>query len=104
MYEYFDFDYNRAVFEWDEEKAASNFTKHGIRFETASKVFADENKMIRNDDEHPWEERYQILGKVGKILFVVCTFRRGNVVHIISARRATDPEKVRYEHGESYNK
>ena len=52
MYEYFDFDYNRAVFEWDEEKAASNFTKHGIRFETASKVFADENKMIQIGRAH----------------------------------------------------
>ena len=24
---------------WDDEKAASNFAKHGIRFETASKAF-----------------------------------------------------------------
>lgn len=28
MYEYFDFDYEHAVFEWDEEKAAYNFTKY----------------------------------------------------------------------------
>ena len=46
MYENFDFDYGNAVFEWDDEKAAINFTKHWIRFETASKVFADENKLI----------------------------------------------------------
>ena len=39
MYEYFDFDYECAVFEWDEEKAALNFKKRGIRFETASKIF-----------------------------------------------------------------
>lgn len=39
MYEYFDFDYESAVFEWDEEKAALNFKKRGIRFETASKIF-----------------------------------------------------------------
>lgn len=103
MYEYFDFDYENAIFEWDEEKAASNFTKHGIRFETASKVFADKNKLIRSDEEHAWEERYDVLGKVGRILFVVCTFRRGNVVHIISARRATELEKERYERGESYD-
>lgn len=103
MYEYFYFDYENAVFEWDEDKAASNFTKHGVRFETASKVFADENKLIRYDEEHPSEERYDVLGKVGKILFVVCTFRKGNVVHIISARCATELEKARYEHGESYD-
>lgn len=103
MYEYFDLDYENTIFEWDEEKAASNFTKHDVRFETASKVFADKNKLIRNDEEHPWEKRHNILGKVGKVLFVVCTFRRENVIHIISARCATKLEKARYEHGESYN-
>ena len=72
MYEFFDFDYENAIFEWD-------------------------------DEEHPEEERYDILGRIGKIIFVVCTFKTENVVHIISARRATEPEKVRYEHGEDYD-
>ena len=27
MYEYFN--YENAIFEWDEDKASSNFTKHG---------------------------------------------------------------------------
>lgn len=103
MYEYFDFDYETAIFEWDTEKAASNFKKHGIRFETASKIFADENKLIRRDEEHPMEKRYDVLGKIGKVLFVVCTIKNGNTVRIISARRATIPEKERYEYGESYN-
>lgn len=101
MYEYFDLDYENTVFEWDEEKAAANFTKHGIRFQTASKIFADQNKLIRMDEEHPWEERYDVLGKIGKILFVVCSFKKGNVIHIISAQRATEPEKARYEYGEN---
>lgn len=103
MYEYFDFDYEKAVFEWDEEKAVLNYAKHGIRFETASKVFADENKLIRSDEEHPWENRYDILGKIGKVLFVVCTFKKGDVVRIISARRATKIEKARYEYGDGYD-
>lgn len=46
MYEYFELNYENLIFEWDDTKAASNFTKHGIRFETASKVFADENKSL----------------------------------------------------------
>ena len=37
MYEYFVVDYQNTIFEWDDEKAAANFIKHGIRFETASK-------------------------------------------------------------------
>jgi len=56
--------------------------------------------MIRDDDEHPEEERYDILGKVGRVLFVVCTFREGNIVRLISARIASPAEKWRYEHGE----
>ena len=39
------------------------------------------------NDEHPYEDRYDVLGKVGKVLFVVCTFKKENVVCIILARR-----------------
>ena len=42
------------------------------------------------------------MGYVLKLL-VVCTLKKENVVRIISARRATGPEKERYEHGESYD-
>ena len=100
MYEFFELDLRKASFEWDEEKDRINFAKHGIHFKTAAKVFLDPNKLIREDDEHPAELRYNILGKVGKILFVVCAFREQNRIRMISARLATDPEKERYEHGE----
>ncbi len=100
MYEYFDFDLNQASFEWDEQKDQINFAKHGIHFKTAVKVFIDQNKLIREDEEHPEELRYDILGKVGKVLFVVCAFKEEDVVRMISARIATPMEKERYEHGE----
>jgi len=100
MYEYFEFDLENASFEWDEEKDRLNFIKHGVHFKTAARVFADPNKLIREDEEHPEELRYDVLGKVGKVLFVVCAFREQNSVRLISARLATVPEKARYEHGE----
>ena len=100
MYGLFDFDLENATFEWDEEKDRQNFIKHGIHFKTAARVFLDPNKMIREDEEHTEELRYDILGKVGKILFVVCVFLEKNSVRLISARLATIPEKARYEHGE----
>ena len=100
MYDFFDFDLENASFEWDEEKDRVNFIKHGIHFRTAARVFLDPNKLIREDEEHPEELRYDVLGKVGKVLFVVCAFRKGNCVRLISARLATVPEKARYEHGE----
>ena len=103
MYDFFDFDYSTAEFSWDDEKAEINFTKHGVRFETAAKVFFDPNKLIRLDEEHVEEERYDVIGKAGKVLFVVCTIREGNRVRIISARKAGVEEKRRYEYGEDYD-
>ena len=100
MYEYFEFDLENASFEWDEEKERINFRKHGIHFKTAARVFLDPYKLIREDEEHLQELRYDILVKVGKVLFVVCAFREGNIVRLISARLATMPEKERYEYGE----
>ena len=84
MYEHFDIDLKNTSFEWDDEKDHINFTKHGIHFKTAAKVFLDPYKMIREDEEHPDEERYDILGKVGQVLFVVCTFRHKNIFICVS--------------------
>lgn len=103
MYEYFDLDLQNIEFEWDEIKEATNFRKHGIHFSTAIKVFKDEHKLIRYDEEHPFEERYDVLGKVGSVLFVVCTFRESNTIRIISARKANVDERRRYEYGQSEN-
>ena len=101
MYEYFDFNIEHASFEWDDTKDKINFQKHGIHFKTAAKVFLDPNKLIRVDEEHGHERRYNILGKVGKVLFVVCVFKEKNIVRLISARLATVPEKERYMYGEN---
>lgn len=103
MYTFFDFNYETAVFEWDDEKARINYSKHGVRFETAAKAFSDENKLIREDEEHPQEERYNILAKLGKILFIVCVFKHGNTVRLISARKANKSEERRYEYGDNYD-
>ena len=99
MFEHFDFDPLSASFEWDEEKDRLNFAKHGIHFKTA-RVFFDPDRLIREDVEHPPELRYDVLGKVERVFFVVCTCRSGNTVRLISARRATALEKARYEYGE----
>ena len=100
MYEYFDINLKELSFEWDDEKDRINYSKHGIHFKTAAKVFLDPNKLIREDEEHTQELRYDILGKVRRVLFVVCAFKDKNVVRIISARLATFSEKERYEYGE----
>lgn len=86
-------------FEWDEEKAERNFKKHGILFETAVKVFSDENRIEIYDEAHSIdEERYITIGLAGEVLFVVYTERHPRI-RLISARLATARErKVYYGH------
>ena len=91
------------IFEWDEEKSRINFQKHGITFKTAAKVFGDENRIDEPDFLHSiTEERRRVIGKVGKVLFVVYT-ERTFARRIISARAATEKEKVRYYAGKDDN-
>ncbi len=86
-------------FEWDEEKAALNLKKHGVRFETAARVFCDENRIELFDSMHSdEEERYNTIGMVDNILFVVYTERK-NRVRLISARPANRKERrLYYDH------
>ena len=103
MFELFDHDPSNILFEWDENKDAINFVKHGIRFKTAAKVFFDPNKLIREHSSHSKEVRFNVLGRAGKILFVVCAFRQDSVIRIISARVATTSEARRYQYGENFD-
>lgn len=61
-------------FEWDENKAASNFRKHHVSFEPASSVFRDPNILTAADLQHSEiEERWCPIGWAnnGKILSII---------------------------------
>ena len=84
--------------EWDEEKNVANKKNHGISFETAQYVFADPNRLERYDrseNNNSEEERYQTLGIVGRVLFVVYT-ERHDACRLISARLASKEERLIY--------
>ncbi|MFO0961271.1 MAG: BrnT family toxin [Phycisphaerales bacterium] len=87
-------------FEWDDGKAASNRRKHGVSFDEASTVFADESALLIADPEHSKsEDRFVLLGlsESARILVVVHAFREDeNTVRIISARRANARERDQY--------
>lgn len=87
-------------FEWSSSKAAANARKHGIGFEEARSVFADERaRLIADPDHSADEDRFIILGLSAALrLLVVCHCYRGkdNVIRIISARRATSAEAKSY--------
>lgn len=87
---------NNIVFEWDDEKNRINKRKHHVSFETAEKVFADENRIEWFDAIHSDEEdRYITLGMVDNILHVVYT-EREEAIRLISARRADKYERRKY--------
>ena len=82
--------------EWDDEKNAKNIRKHGLSFETAAYVFADPNRIEIYDEMHSdGEDRWQVIGCIGKIVFVIYT-ERGDATRLISARLATARERMVY--------
>ena len=87
-------------FEWDPEKAAANIKKHGIGFDEAKSVFADERAKLIADPAHSNDEdRFVLLGLSTKLkLLVVCHCYRSknNTIRIISARKATALESQQY--------
>lgn len=88
------------TFEWDDNKEQINIKKHGMDFETASRVFDDESRIEIYDDLHSdYEDRYITIGMIDEITciaMVVYTERGTDVIRIISARKATPKERRKY--------
>ena len=87
-------------FEWDELKASSNVNKHGVSFEEARTVFYDERaKLIGDPDHSENEDRFILLGLSSSLRAIIvchCYRSEGNVIRIISARKATTNETKAY--------
>ena len=88
-------------FEWDPTKAESNLKKHQVSFDEAKSVFYDDFAVQFFDEEHSTdEERFLMLGlSAGAKLLIVCHCERhdGQVIRIISARKATRRESAFYK-------
>jgi len=88
-------------FDWDPAKAKSNLKRHGVSFEEAKSVFFDDYALQFYDDVHSEEEeRFLLLGlsNTSKLLMIVhCEREDGDVVRIISARKATTTEIAFYK-------
>jgi len=85
-------------YEWDEQKAASNLSKHGIDFADAATALEDE-AAITIADAFSDEERFVTIGMdiLGRLLVVVYTWRGEDTIRLISARKATAHERRQYE-------
>jgi len=86
-------------FEWDPEKAASNASRHGVRFEEAQTVFQDDLFVTFEDPDHSQgESRLIIMGQsTERRLLVVAYTERRRAIRLISAREATKKERRAYE-------
>jgi uncharacterized DUF497 family protein len=90
-----------VLFDWDKNKAASNFAKHQVSFEEAATVFGNPLSDTFDDPDHSADERrFLIIGhsEMGRLLFVSHT-DDGTTIRIISARELTRGEKESYEQG-----
>ena len=87
-------------FEWDEAKNASNRRKHGVSFEEAETVFADEGALLIDDPEHSGaEDRFVLLGLSARLRALVvchCLREEDALIRIISARKADRSERAQY--------
>jgi len=86
------------TFEYDPQKAQTNWRKHDVSFAEAELVFFDPLAIHDVDPDSTDEERFIALGmgNSGLLLVVVYTMRN-DTVRLISARRATRQEKKVYE-------
>ena len=90
-------------FSWDRQKADRNRKEHkGVTFEEAATVFRDPLAYLFDDDEHSAEEhRELIIGYSRRNRLLIVSFaERGDVIRIISARKADGDERRDYEQAE----
>jgi uncharacterized DUF497 family protein len=91
-------------FEWDRGKSRANLKKHRVSFEEAKTVFYDEGALVASDPDHAIEEdRFLIIGfsvQLRVLLVCFCERGEGEVIRIISARKACKKEQGQYRKGE----
>ena len=94
---------NGFRFIWDERKNVLNQRKHGVSFEEARTAFDDLRSLNFFDPDHSGEEdRFILFGISARLRVLVvchCYWGTGEVVRIISARKADAAERDRYLEG-----
>ncbi len=87
-----------VVFEWDSRKATVNLRKHKVRFELACEAFFDPFVCYLDEEIAGIELREKLVGlTTAWLLLHIVYVMRGDVIRIISARKATEEERELYE-------
>ena len=85
-------------FDWDERKNQANLAKHGLDFADVCRVF-DHPILVNLDDGMEYgEERWIGIGLLDmRVVVIVFTEPKQNMIRVISFRKATTGERKRYE-------
>jgi len=83
-------------FEFDPDKSIVNEQKHGINFADAQALWQDE-RLIEVPARVVDEERFLVVGSIGSAVWSAIITYRGEVIRIISVRRARPEEVEIYE-------
>ena len=80
-------------FEWDEGKRGRNIEKHGFDFIRAPELFMAEHVRKRAHDGEDGEERWMATEIIRDRCATVIYTMRGEMIRIISIRRAREDER-----------
>jgi len=90
-------------FDWDLAKASAKRKKHGVSFEEARSVFLDDDALLIDDPDHSVQELRFVLPGISShrrtLVVCHCIRDRGNLIRIISARKADRSERALYSKG-----
>ena len=89
------------TFSWDPKKSRSNERKHRVSFTEAMTAFDDPNALVETDKD--FNDRLTLIGfsaDADMLVVVHIEYEDFDHVRIISARKATRPERNRYNRGD----
>jgi uncharacterized DUF497 family protein len=84
-------------FEWDEEKNRENVRKHSLDFADAWEIFDAPMLTALDTREDYGEDRWVGIGFLRNFFVVVVYTESGDVIRIISLRKALKHERTRFE-------
>ncbi len=84
-------------FEYDPAKSAANRAKHGIDFEDAQALWADERLLILPSRSTVDEDRWLAIGRIDDSHWTAIITMRGTAIRLISVRRARQEERDVYQ-------
>ena len=90
------------VYDWDETKRKANLTKHGVDFAVAADLDWDSAFTLEDIRQDYAESRYVTIAPVNGRLHVMVWCWRGDMIRVISLRKANKRENDHYENQELY--